>query len=296
MALELQNDEQQRVMSDNLSISASNRLAAGNLSTQKSVQRVTDDVGAGIDGSGVAKSLTKGYSVAKGVKAAGVGTFLSGEAGRTAQFASEKAQPLRDAVSAVRGFTPSAVTGEAAASDSVAATAKWLPGNNFEKIASRPFVNNDFASAAKGVTPEAGIAPSLAVAGDDAAMSVGDMASAGGKLLGVAGGAYDAVEDIAHGGIYGANDYEKASNVLTIASTVLDFVPGMEWLGVAGSVAATALGAKGSAEEDTAQSASNAQQGRADAAPGEKAANITVSQRSAPDASRAGAMPSSNTF
>ena len=84
MALELQNDEQQRVMSDNLSISASNRLAAGNLSTQKSVQRVTDDVGAGIDGS---KSLTKGYSVAKGVKAAGVGTFLSGEAGRTAQFA-----------------------------------------------------------------------------------------------------------------------------------------------------------------------------------------------------------------
>ena len=218
MALELQNDEQQRVMSDNLSISASNRLAAGNLSTQKSVQRVTDDVGAGIDGSGVAKSLTKGYSVAKRVNAAGVGTFLSGEAGRTAQFASEKAQPLRDAVSAVRGFTPSAVTGEAAASDSVAATAKWLPGNNFEKIASRPFVNNDFASAAKGVTPEAGIAPSLAVAGDDAAMSVGDMASAGGKLLGVAGGAYDAVEDIAHGGIYGANDYEKASNVLTIAS------------------------------------------------------------------------------
>jgi len=299
MALELQNDEQQRTMSDNLSITASNRLAAGNLSTQESIQRVQRDVGTGVDTFGTGKALTKGYGLAKDVKAAGVGAYAAGEMGRTAQFASEKAQPVRDAVSAVRGFTPSAVTGEAAegASDSIASTAKWLPGNNFENIASRPFVNNDFASASKGVTPAAGEAPSMttaAAAGDEAAMSAGDALKVGGKALGVLGGAVDAVEDIAHGGLYG-NNLEKAGNVLTIASTVLDFVPGLEWLGVAGNVAATVLSAAGDAEQDKKQTASDAQQQSADTAPSEAGSNITVSQRSAPDASRS-QMPSSNTF
>ncbi len=298
MALELQNDEQQRTMSDNLSIRASNRLAAGNLSTQESIQRVQRDVGTGVDTFGTGKALTKGYGLAKDVKAAGVGAYAAGEMGRTAQFASEKAQPVRDAVSAVRGFTPSAVTGEAAeASDSIASTAKWLPGNNFENIASRPFVNNDFASASKGVTPAAGEAPSMttaAAAGDEAAMSAGDALKVGGKALGVLGGAVDAVEDIAHGGLYG-NNLEKAGNVLTIASTVLDFVPGLEWLGVAGNVAATVLSAAGDAEQDKKQKASDAQQQSADTAPSEAGSSITVSQRSALDASRS-QMPSSNTF
>ena len=220
-----------------------------------------------MDTFGTGKALTKGYSLAKDVKAAGVGAYAAGEMGRTAQFASEKAQPVRDAVSAVRGFTPSAVTGEAVeASDSIASTAKWLPGNNFENIASRPFVNND----------------------------AGDALKVGGKALGVLGGAVDAVEDIAHGGLYG-NNLEKAGNVLTIASTVLDFVPGLEWLGVAGNIAATVLSAAGDAEEDKKQTASDAQQQSADKAPSQAASNITVSQRSAPDASRS-QMPASNTF
>ena len=40
MALELQNEEQQRIISDNLSIAASNRLATGYLSTQESKSRL----------------------------------------------------------------------------------------------------------------------------------------------------------------------------------------------------------------------------------------------------------------
>ena len=298
MALELQNDEQQRTMSDNLSITASNRLAAGNLSTQESIQRVQRDVGTGVDTFGTGKALTKGYGLAKDVRAAGASSYLSGEMGRTAQFASEKAQPVRDAVSAVRGFKPAAVTGAAEGTgESIASTAKWLPDNNFENIASRPFVNTDFASASRGVTPAAGTAPAMtaaAAAGDDAAMTAGDALKVGGKALGVLGGAVDTVEDIAHGGLYG-NNLEKAGNVLTIASTVLDFVPGLEWLGVAGNIAATVLGAAGDAEEDKKQTASDAQQQSADKAPSQAASNITVSQRSAPDASRS-QMPASNTF
>ena len=165
MALELQNEEQQRIISDNLSIAASNRLATGNLSTQESIQRVQRDVGTGVDTFGTGKALTKGYSLSKDVRAAGASSYLSGEMGRTAQFASEKAQPVRDAVSAVRGFKPAAVTGAAEGTgESIASTAKWLPDNNFENIASRPFVNTDFASASRGVTPAAGTAPAMTTA------------------------------------------------------------------------------------------------------------------------------------
>jgi len=254
MALELQNDEQQRTMSDNLNIAASNRLARANLSTSETMQRVQRDIGGGVDAFGVSKSLVKGYGVAKDVQAAGAGSYAAEQVGR---------------------FTRAAPVRQTAEAPTV--------GDN-----PRDFTAANYRSAKAGL-PKAGEASSLA--GD---MSAGDMIKVGGKALGVVGGAVDAFEDIAHGGLYG-NNMEKAGNVLTIASTVLDFVPGLEWLGVAGSVAATVLGAAGDAEEDTKQAASDAQQRSTDTAPSEAASNITVSQRSAPDASRS-QMPVSNTF
>ena len=303
MALELQNDEQQRTMSDNLSIRASNRLAAGNLSTQESIQRVQRDVGTGVDTFGTGKALTKGYGLAKDVKAAGVGAYAADQAGR---FTSTRGvTALKDTVSLGKGFTPGkapAAEGAAeSAEDAAARSARVLPGFRSARVqlslGGESEIGSNYASATKGVTPAAGEAPSLttaAAAGDEAAMTAGDALKVGGKALGVLGGAVDAVEDIAHGGLYG-NNMEKAGNVLTIASTVLDFVPGLEWLGVAGNVAATVLGAAGDAEEDKKQTASDAQQQSADTAPSEAGSNITVSQRSAPDASRS-QMPASNTF
>ena len=304
MALELQNDEQQRIVSDNLSIAASNRLAAGNLSTQESIERVQRDVGGGVDTFGTGKSLVKGFGVAKDVRSAGAGAYAAGEADR---FTSTRGvTAMKDAYSASKGFTPGAVVGAEGAAesaeDAAARSTSVLPGFRSAKVelslgGADSEIGSNYASASKGVTPAAGEAPSLttaAAAGDDAAMSAGDVLKVGGKALGVLGGATDAVEDIAHGGLYG-NDLEKAGNVLTIASTVLDFVPGMEWLGVAGNIAATVLGAAGDAEQDKKQTAADAQQRQTDQAPGEAAPNITVSQRSAPDASR-GQLPSSNTF
>ena len=109
MALELQNDEQQRIVSDNLSIAASNRLAAGNLSTQESIERVQRDVGGGVDTFGTGKSLVKGFGVAKDVRSAGVGAYAAGEADR---FTSTRGvTAMKDAYSASKGFTPGAVAG-----------------------------------------------------------------------------------------------------------------------------------------------------------------------------------------
>ena len=79
--------------------------------------------------------------------------------------------------------------------------------------------------------------------------SVGNIST---KALGAAGGALDVVEDVAHGGLYG-NNMEKAGNVLTIASNVLDFVPGMEWAGALGGIVATGMNVAGDRKEHDVQ-------------------------------------------
>jgi hypothetical protein len=179
MALELQNDEQQRTMSDNLNIAASNRLARANLSTSETMQRVQRDIGGGVDAFGVSKSLVKGYGVAKDVQAAGAGSYAAEQVGR---------------------FTRAAPVRQTAEAPTV--------GDN-----PRDFTAANYRSAKAGL-PKAGEAPSLV--GDMSAgdaikaggkapslvgdMSAGDMIKGGGKALGAVGGAVDAFEDIAHGG------------------------------------------------------------------------------------------------
>ena len=81
------------------------------------------------------------------------------------------------------------------------------------------------------------------------ASTVGNIST---KALGAAGGALDAVEDVAHGGLYG-NSMEKAGNVLTIASTVLDFVPGLEWAGALGGIVATGLNVAGDRKDHSVE-------------------------------------------
>ena len=47
----------------------------------------------------------------------------------------------------------------------------------------------------------------------------------------------------------GNNWQEKASNALAIGSTVLDFVPGLEWAGAVGNLASAGLGAWGDTKD-----------------------------------------------
>ena len=76
------------------------------------------------------------------------------------------------------------------------------------------------------------------------------------KIAGAVPGAIDLFSDLSHtkNGHWdphfaGDNAAEKVSNGLTIASTVLDFIPGMEWLGALGGVASAGLGAFGNTKD-----------------------------------------------
>ncbi len=77
----------------------------------------------------------------------------------------------------------------------------------------------------------------------------GEYVGYGMKMAGAVPGIMDAYEDIKDGKFEGDNAAEKWSNGLTIASTVLDFVPGLEWLGALGGVAAAGVGAIGHTED-----------------------------------------------
>jgi hypothetical protein len=74
--------------------------------------------------------------------------------------------------------------------------------------------------------------------------------------LGALPGAIDAFQDLTNTKngqwaptLKGDNWQEKASNALGVASTVLDFVPGMEWAGAAGNLVSAGLGAWGEAKD-----------------------------------------------
>eukprot|EP01045_Picozoa_sp_COSAG04_P007741 COSAG04_NODE_412_length_14743_cov_74.925294_5_plen_277_part_00 len=78
-----------------------------------------------------------------------------------------------------------------------------------------------------------------------------------GRALGAAGGVFDTVDDIIHGGVVGDNRAEKWGNGLTIAGTVLDFVPGMEWLGTGLNAVGAYEGLKGESQASGAQATAN---------------------------------------
>ena len=91
------------------------------------------------------------------------------------------------------------------------------------------------------------------------AMGIGEKFGVGMKALGAAGGAFDAVDDIIHGGVVGDNKAEKWGNGLTIAGTVLDFVPGMEWLGTGLNAVGAYESLKGESDASDTQTQQNQQ-------------------------------------
>ena len=165
------------------------------------------------------------------------------------------------------------------------ATTKGAAIDTFSGLLSRSTPGAVKSTATAAAAADAGAKDFSAVAGE--------VLSKGGKALGTLGAGVDVYEDITHGGLYG-NTYEKVANVLTIASTVADFVPGMEAVGVVGTLAASVIGAIGDHEEAKDEDDTDQAEKQSMNTPLEQATQVTVSQ-SAPDASRS-QMPSSGTF
>jgi len=291
MSLELQNEMDQEIHHDNMGIHASNRLAEGQLKARKQTQQMTDELQTGRDSYASAKGLYTGYQVMSNVsQAGGVGKFAAQELGRTKAFAQAKGGALAstaqaaytkasDTVSAARGFKPSPLSStegiQSAVSDDLP-EARVLGGRTEMlggSVVSRPMLNDSYAAkplqAASDAKPFVKAAASTAEASDTLLDSVTHaMNRVGGvssKALGAAGGALDVVEDIAHGGLYG-NNLDKIGNAMTVASTVLDFVPGMEWLGALGGIAATGVSVAGDAKDKKTQASDDqSEQEHADA-------------------------------
>ena len=110
------------------------------------------------------------------------------------------------------------------------------------------------AAAPAAETPPAGAA---APAAEDVEKTLGGtLKSAAGvsmKYLGAIPGVIDAAEDIFHGGMQGTKT-EKAANGLTVAGTILDFIPGLEWAGAltSGVAAGMSIASEKSKQDDEA--------------------------------------------
>jgi len=86
-------------------------------------------------------------------------------------------------------------------------------------------------------------------------------------LVGAMPGAIDAFQDITHGKIEGATTSAKWANGLTIAGTVLDFIPGLEWAGALTGGVAAGLSVKENIDKQKQQTADNAAADKANHAP-----------------------------
>ena len=304
MALELQNDLQQKIQSDNLSIASSNRLARGNLATAEQIQNVQQEAGEGEDGFGTGKALYGVYGMAKDIsKAGGAEVYGAAEFGKFKSAASYAASTATNTIyTAVRptGFTPGPVgsstpglTPEGRAMPTGAARTAQPAGATVTNDGQDAV--EDYAAVPTEPATEARPDPRLDDLAADGKAGASEMMARGGKALGALGGVYAVEQDITHHGFYG-NAWDKASNVLTIASSVADFVPGLEAVGLVGTAAAAVTQFIGDHEDDNTDSAKDSSLRANTDAPTESAAKVTVSQGSAPDASRGSAMPASNTF
>ena len=318
MALELQNELQQKVQSDNLGIQASNRLALSNLKTQENIQAAEQDLGKGQDAFSIGMSAKQGYKIYQAVsKAGGVGAYGAQEgaklmsavgpgAKRLGSAAVDLGGALAERVGLTSGFTPGVVgsaplgfakEGVTFASGPEFNTAERAAAAGLGAEAAVPTASlSSAASVQEGyvAAPATEARPLPAVTEDAGKMTLSDAMEVGGKLAGVAGGGFAAYEDFTKG-MHGMNNWDKAANILTIGSSVLDFIPGMEAVGMLGNAAAAITGAIGNEEDNTAYKAGDDQLRQASTAPSETATQVTVSQGSAPDASRS-QMPASSTF
>ena len=119
MALELQNELQQKVQSDNLGIRASNRLALSNLKTQENIQSAEEDIGEGKDAFSVGMSLKQGYALYKAV----------GEAGGVEAYGAQEGAKLKSVVgTGAKRLGSGAVDLGGALAERVGLTSGFTPG------------------------------------------------------------------------------------------------------------------------------------------------------------------------
>lgn len=127
----------------------------------------------------------------------------------------------------------------------------------------------DFTNRPKLETPAQpsgdGIPDNIGSFGDEAKTLATDATKSsnylgvGMKIAGAVPGVIDAFSDLTHTNskgnwdpqLAGDNNYEKASNALAIGSTVLDFVPGLEWAGAIGNLASAGIGIIGDTKDQT---------------------------------------------
>ena len=113
------------------------------------------------------------------------------------------------------------------------------------------------SSAAPAAESLAGAAESAGLSATEAAAKTTAKFGAM-DALGALPGAIDAFQDLTNTKngkwsptVAGDNWQEKASNVIGITSTVMDFVPGLEWAGAAGNLVSAGLGAWGEAKDQS---------------------------------------------
>eukprot|EP01044_Picomonas_judraskeda_P009787 COSAG03_NODE_1216_length_4541_cov_2.260693_2_plen_343_part_00 len=120
--------------------------------------------------------------------------------------------------------------------------------------ASRPNV----APAADSATADAsGAADRLAQDTGDALKGIGSKLEFAGKAAGILGGVAAAGDDLIHGKIQGDNAWERTGNILTIAGTVADMIPGLEPIGLGLNVAAAAEAFYGKSQVEYVQGKQN---------------------------------------
>eukprot|EP01046_Picozoa_sp_COSAG06_P045112 COSAG06_NODE_6185_length_3060_cov_8.926242_4_plen_312_part_00 len=114
------------------------------------------------------------------------------------------------------------------------------------------------AAAADNAAADAGSATErLAQDTTDALKGIGSKMELAGKAVGVLGGIAAAGDDIIHGKIEGDNAWERTGNILTIAGTVADLIPGLEPIGLGLNLWAAADDFKGESDAETVQKQQN---------------------------------------
>lgn len=149
-------------------------------------------------------------------------------------------------ITGVQRFTKADGVQPAEAAESAAADA----GGNAAATTASEFSAEDLAK----ITTKFG--PGALDAGEAAAKTASKFGAM--DALGVLPGAIDASQDLFNTKngkwsptVAGDNWQEKASNVIGITSTVMDFVPGLEWAGAAGNLVSAGLGAWGEAKDQS---------------------------------------------
>lgn len=214
--------------------------------------------------------LSKGYA---GTKASGVGDFIGGEAEKTGKFLSSVPGAKRAGAAVARGadavgsyatggksIIGAVNTGGEAHAAGFATADHAMPGAAASGAADPADVSKALSEGKAALTAAT---PEAAAAGGATEELAGKLLAAGGKFsgamkgLGALGGVVDLGEDIVGGKIAGDNSSEKLGNKLTIAGTVLDFIPGMEVVGMGLNAIGAYESLKGSDTASAAQHTAN---------------------------------------